>query len=48
VVRVLKLGHGYQVLYEGSETEGKELIQKQGGEITKIATPSLKIFLLDM
>lgn len=42
VVRVLKLGHGYQVLYEGSETEGKELIQKQGGEITKIATPSLE------
>ncbi len=42
VVRVLKLGHGYQVLYEGSETEGKEQIQKQGGEITKIATPSLE------
>lgn len=42
VVRVLQLGHGYQVLYEGKEEEGREQIQQKGGKIVNIHTPSLE------
>ncbi|MCX8064148.1 MAG: ABC transporter ATP-binding protein [Candidatus Hydrogenedentes bacterium] len=42
VMRVYKLGHGYQVLYEGKEEEGKAQIQVKGGVIVNIQTPSLE------
>ncbi|HOL19602.1 MAG TPA: ABC transporter ATP-binding protein [Candidatus Hydrogenedens sp.] len=42
VVRVLKLGHGYQVLYEGDIEEGKSKIQQKGGVIINIQPPSLE------
>ncbi|MCA1903191.1 MAG: DUF4162 domain-containing protein, partial [Candidatus Hydrogenedens sp.] len=42
VIRVSKMGHKYQVMYEGSEDKGKEEIQKKGGDIIDITTPSLE------
>lgn len=42
ILRVSKLGHGYQVLYEGTLEEGRERIQRKGGEIVSIQQPSLE------
>jgi len=42
VIRVSKMGYRYQVMYEGSEDKGKEEIQKKGGDIIDITTPSLE------
>lgn len=42
ILRVSKLGHGYQVLYGGTLEEGKERIHKKGGEIVSIQQPSLE------
>ncbi len=42
VINVLRLGHGYQLLYEGDKERGKEQIQQKGGMIMNIRMPSLE------
>lgn len=42
ILRISKLGHGYQILYEGKEEDGKAQISQKGGVILSIQPPSLE------
>lgn len=39
---VAGMGHGCRVLYEGTESEGKTVIEQKGGEVIEVHKPSLE------